>query len=116
MLTFITSLFTNAVFKWLLRRILELGGMIFTFTGSAIGLFQMLPPDAQHTVYLVLTSNFDSLSVTALWGLLATIVGLIWNARSTFKAKPELPVLSVDEALAVAEKQTGVKHTFDGKR
>lgn len=113
-MSFIISFLTSTVAKWVLRRIMELGGLLVLLGG----LISTVDPYALAKLFDVLgkllAGRFDEVSIAAVIGGVSLIWGLIWNARSTFKKPPEeLPTFaSPEEAVAAAEAQTGKPHAF----
>jgi hypothetical protein len=115
MLTFITSLFTGLVGKWILRRFMELGGLAFAVS-QIIG---ALPPQTQATLYSLITGRLDEISVTALIGLGVAVWGYVWSFRSTVKPQivagnqqvpiKDLPVLTREQVKDIVQAETGVR-------
>jgi len=75
------SLFTGLVGQWLLRRALELGGVI----GAAFLWFQALPPDQQSMLVTVLTGEWRAIPLGAVVGILFSLGGYIWSWISTMR-------------------------------
>lgn len=69
------------LFPWLARRGLELGGLMVAI--SAIDPFIL--QGILATVGALLIGDWESISLGALAGMIATISGLVWNATSTFR-------------------------------
>jgi len=113
-MSLIVSFLTSTLIKWLLRRIMELGGLLVLIGG----LISSVDPYALAKLFDVLgkllSGRFEEVSVAAVIGGASLIWGLIWNARSTFAKSPyDLPTLaSPEEAVAEAERQTGKPHVF----
>ena len=74
------KLFTGMFAKWASRRGLEIGGLLVAVSAVDPTVIQTI----LATVGALLTGDFDNVSVGALIGLISTVGGLIWNARSTF--------------------------------
>ena len=70
---------TNLVGAWLLRRALEIGGLV----GALLSLYSALPPDAQASIAQLLTGQWQDLTLGALVPLAISIGGYIWSWRST---------------------------------
>src|SRR3712207_2084319 len=109
----------NQVAKWILRRLLELGGL-GTFI---VSLYAGLSPENQAVLWELIKGNTEGVSLQAVLGLASVIGGLVWNWRSTFKPhlmtadkqKAPLPELTLPEAKAIVRQATGREPNFVSK-
>lgn len=76
----LNKLFTGLFAQWASRRGLEIGGLLVAVSAIDPTVIQTI----LGTVGALLSGDFENVSVGALIGLVSTIGGLIWNARSTF--------------------------------
>jgi hypothetical protein len=74
------SFFTSTLVAWLTRRAAELGGLLLAAEQVAPGTTQEL----LRTSGMLLTGQWENVSLGAVFGLVSVIGGLIWNVRSTF--------------------------------
>lgn len=72
---------TNLIGAWLIRRALEIGGLV----GALISVFLALPPDAQESIGQLLTGRWQDVTLGALVPLVIAAWGYVWSWRSTFK-------------------------------
>jgi hypothetical protein len=77
----LASFFSSVAAKWLLRRVLEVGGLL----GSGLGWYMSLSPGAQATIANLLQHNWDKVSLAALLPLIISLWGYVWSFISTTK-------------------------------
>jgi hypothetical protein len=72
---------TNLVGAWLLRRALEIGGLV----GAVVTLFMALPPETQASIAQLLTGRWQDITLGALAPIAVALWGYVWSWRSTFR-------------------------------
>lgn len=108
------TIIKNQVAKWIMRRLLELGG----FGSFVMGIYFSLPQATQDTILRLIQQDFDNVSVRSAFGVAAVIGGLIWNWRSTFRPHiitadkqkvdlANLPTYTQDQVKDAVQKETG---------
>ncbi len=73
------SILSSAVVGWLLRRVLEVGGLI----GTGLTIWSNLPPELQHTVLAFLTAKWETVTLGSLVPLVIALWGYVWSFVST---------------------------------
>jgi len=77
----LASFFSSIVAKWILRRVLEIGGL----AGSGLGWYMSLQPSTQAVIANLLQHNWDKVSLAALIPLAVSLGGYVWSFISTTK-------------------------------
>ncbi len=77
----LASFFSSIAAKWLLRRVLEVGGL----AGSGLGWYMSLSPTTQALIANLLQHNWDKVSLAALLPLAVSLWGYVWSFISTTK-------------------------------
>ena len=95
---------TNLVGAWLIRRALEIGGLV----GALISIFLALPPDTQESIGQLLTGRWQDVTLGALVPLIIAAWGYIWSWRSTFKPqvvvdRTQVPIEDIPAQVFVEE-------------
>lgn len=116
----LTSIFAalsgNVVMGWIWRRVLEVGGWL----GIAASIYAGLPPEYQGVVLAILTGQGGSLTIGAGIGFAVYMWSQVMSYRSTVtphvvasdtKRKINGPVLTEAEALALNERETGIRQS-----
>lgn len=101
------SLFTGLVAQWIIRRLMEVGGIV----GAFLTAWNNLPPTTQDAVLLILGRNWETITLGALVPIALSLWGYAWGAISTFKPqvvtadKQQIPLTPTGarEAEAVAK-------------
>lgn len=75
----------NVILGWIIRRALEIGGLVGTAVLGALSLWNSLPPAAQDAVMAMLSRNWEGVTLGDLWPLAIAIWGYVWSFRSTVK-------------------------------
>jgi hypothetical protein len=75
----------NVILGWLLRRAMEIGGLVGTAALTAFGIWNSLPPGAQDAFMSLLSRNWEGVTLGDLWPLAVAIWGYAWSFRSTVK-------------------------------
>lgn len=79
------NILTATFFNWILRRMLELGGLF----GVIAGILAQIDPTALTALFStlgnVLTGNWGEVNLMALASALSLAGGLVWNAWTTFR-------------------------------
>lgn len=114
-----TAIKTNAALGWIVRRIFDWGGWLAGILGGLLTLFLQLDPITQSAIITVLQGNWQQVTLGSAFGfaVLAINQWRSWRATVTPQAvtqsgvRVERPVLTDEEALALNERETGVKQT-----
>lgn len=99
------SFFTSTLVAWLTRRAAELGGLLLAAEQVAPGTTQEL----LRTTGMLLTGQWEQVSLGAVFGLVSVIGGLIWNVRSTFAGHTTVDGQRVPSKALPASKKTMVE-------
>lgn len=75
------GIFTGVVGAWLLRRGMELGGII----GTLVVAYMALPPGTQAAIERALTGNWQDVTLGALAPIVLSVWGYAWSFRATTK-------------------------------
>lgn len=75
------SFFTGLIGQWIIRRILELGGL----AGAALTGWNSLPPATQEAILAVLGARWQEVTLGTLAALVPSIWGYVWSFLSTIK-------------------------------
>lgn len=92
----LNKLFSGLFAQWASRRGLEIGGLLLAVSAVDPTVIQTI----LGTIGALLAGDFDNVSVGAVIGLVSTVGGLIWNAKSTFT-----PHVVTDDGKQVATKK-----------
>jgi hypothetical protein len=80
---------THLVWKFALRRVMEVGGILGTVVAFLFGLWGIIPPPAQDLIVRIATREWADITLGQLWIALPpaaiAIWGYVWSAKSTFK-------------------------------
>ncbi|WP_323012883.1 hypothetical protein [Devosia sp.] len=74
-------MFQNVIIGWLMRRALEIGGIV----GAGLTAWNNLPPATQEAILSILGHNWQSITLGALAPIAVSLWGYVWSALSTFK-------------------------------
>lgn len=74
-------MFQNVIWGWIIRRGLELGGLI----GTLAMIYQQLPPTTQAAIGRAVQGDWQDITLGALVPLVVAIWGYIWSFRSTVR-------------------------------
>lgn len=69
----------NVIVGWLVRRGLELGGLI----GTLAMVYQSLPPATQAAIGRAVQGDWQDITLGALFPLIVAIWGYVWSFRAT---------------------------------
>ena len=75
------AFFSSIVVKWWLRRFMELGGIV----GTGLSVWNGLPETTQGVILLLLSRNWDSITLGSLIPVGVALWGYIWSFLSTNK-------------------------------
>lgn len=95
------NIFTGLIGQWLLRRAMEIGGLV----GALLMLYQGLPPSTQTAIGKALTGDWQDIPLGTLVPLAVAVWGYVWSFRSTTK-----PQVVIDN------KQVPIKELPAGKK
>lgn len=71
----------NIVLAWLIRRAMEVGGLV----GSLLAAWATLPPGTQNAVIGLLTSKWETVTLGALAPIALAVWGYAWSFISTVR-------------------------------
>lgn len=74
-------MFQNVIIGWLMRRALEIGGLV----GALLTAWNNLPPATQEAILSVLGRNWETITLGALAPIALSIWGYVWSFLSTRK-------------------------------
>ncbi|WP_332717305.1 hypothetical protein [Pelagibacterium mangrovi] len=120
----LTAIKTNAKLGWLARRIWDWGGWIGGTLGSLLALFASLDPVTQGIILTVLQGRWQEITLGGAVGFIVWALSQWRSWRATVKpqavtergTRVEVPVLTEAEALALNERETGIKQTHIPRR
>lgn len=75
----------NVILGWIIRRALEIGGLVGTIVIAIIKLWDSLPPGAQDAFIALVSRRWEGVTLADLWPLALALWGYIWSFRSTVK-------------------------------
>lgn len=80
---------SNLFLQFMLRRLMEIGGIIGAIVGVGFTIWGIIPEPSQAFIIGLIGRNWEDLTlgelVKSAWPILIAIWGYIWSARSTFK-------------------------------
>lgn len=77
------TFFSSLVVKWWLRRFMELGGIV----GTGLSVWNGLPETTQGVILLLLSRNWDSITLGSLIPVGVALWGYVWSYLSTNKSQ-----------------------------
>lgn len=105
---------TKLAFQFILRRVMEVGGILGSVVGFLLLVWNLIPAPSQQFFMGLVGRQWQEVSlgeiVAYVWPAAIALWGYVWSARSTFKPQivtdgEQLP-LPKDEARRVATKVT----------
>lgn len=99
------SFFTGLIGQWVLRRIMELGGLV----GALLAAWNQLPPEAQGAILALLGRNWEQITIGSLIPLAVMLWGYVWSLLSTIKPQVVIDGKQVAMPRIASDKQTIVQ-------
>lgn len=115
----LTAIKTNAKLGWLARRIWDWGGWIGGTIGAALYWFNGLDPTTQAIIITALQGHWDKLTLGSAVGFVFWALSQWRSWRATVQpqavtergTRVEAPVLTEAEAVALNERETGIRQS-----
>lgn len=76
----------NVIFQWIVRRVMELGGL----GGTLVAAYLALPPATQEALGRLLARDWQDVTLGSLAPIALAIWGYVWSFRST--VRPQVTV------------------------
>ena len=73
----------NVIIGWLIRRALEIGGLVGSVVMVGLDIWNSLPPAAQDAVMSLLSRNWEGITLGSLVPLAMAIWGYAWSFKAT---------------------------------
>lgn len=98
------AFFSSIVVKWWLRRFMELGGIV----GTGLSVWNGLPETTQGVILLLLSRNWDSITLGSLIPVGVALWGYVWSYLSSNKNQvvvdgQQVPMKEIPQKTAVEE-------------
>lgn len=101
----LTTLLNSVILRWIIRRILELGGL----GGVILAAYGALPPAQQTIIAKVLQGDWGDITVSALLPLVVAVAGYAWSFISTVKPHATAHGVQVPTSQMTPTKKAEVK-------
>lgn len=101
----LTAIFQSVVLKWILRRVMELGGL----GGVVLAAYGALTPAQQSVIARALQGDWGDITLSALVPLLIAVGGYAWSFISTVKPHATAGGIQVPTSQMTPTKSAEVK-------
>lgn len=101
------SFITGIIGQWIIRRVLELGGL----AAAALTAWNNLPPSVQETIIGLLGNKWQEVTLGTAAGLAVAGWGYVWSFISTIKPHVTIDGVQTPVKALPADKQTVIEES-----